>query len=155
MAKANPKKDLTAQLTPAHLAEEVDPASLRKAIAEEDQPEEEEEETVAADDPRRQREYTFEFSFKVGTGKVYNGKFKSAVPNLNGMQARLQGGMPFESLDLATRDQCFMVAYLEHFLDPDIRPEWASNLEALDHYELLTALYEEVRGHEATFLGRE
>ena len=109
------------------------------------------------DDPKSKPEYTFDFSFKDGAGKVWAGKFTTKIlnererRNVGIMRSMLSGGQPYESLDLLTRDSCLVHAHLAHCLKA--KPDWAKKLDELTDPRIVQQLYEEVMAHEAHFLG--
>lgn len=72
-------------------------------------------------------------------------------------RARLFGGVPFESLDPFTREIGLILSRFHYCLDASANPKdhWArKDLDDVDDYEMLQAIYEEVMAHEATFLGQ-
>lgn len=89
------------------------------------------------------------------------GVFKHKVPDVKtrraiGLQrARLNAGLPPESLDVMTNDIHIALSHFMHCLDVSENPEdhWARNLDALDDHVPLIQLYEEVDTHVATFRG--
>ena len=148
----NMAKTSAADLTPPHLS----PPSLAEAKAALDEKGEKAEDL--APDGRTAPEYIFDFSFQ-NAQRTYAGKFKNRILNIRQqravgvLRASLSGGVPFESLDGLTSEMSLVLAHLTHSLDEKMRPEWAKDLEALDDYRVLQALYQEVAQHEATFLG--
>lgn len=148
------KQELEARLTPRHL----DPEEIKKEIAE----------TARATDPippmppvkgggKLEREYTWQFSWKDGRGRVWSGQFGNKVLSVRDRQmvgilrARLGAGVPVESLDGMTTEINLMIAHLTYSLTE--RPAWAKDLAALEDVRVLQEIYMEVADHEATFLG--
>lgn len=138
------------------IPEEVD--ALKDAIgkkveqlAEGDVPEKE------STDPKAQREYTFDFRWKDGRGKVWAGKFTNKVLSIRDrqlvgiMRSNLAGGISPAALDALTAEINLMIAHLSFSLTA--RPKWAEDLLTLDDVRLLQEIYMEVANHEATFLG--
>jgi hypothetical protein len=114
---------------------------------------------------REQRAERWTFDFPPPESKLpvqYMGRFTSVIPTLQArqnigiMRARLGGGLPFEALDPYTREVNLIVSTLFHALDRGAKdfPEWAKNLQAVKHIDVLYALYAEVSSHEETFFGR-
>lgn len=114
---------------------------------------------------RSSERYTFTFP-RPGTKlperlhAQYAGTFTSVIPTgrvLNAIgvtRANLGNGLPYDTLDPWTREFNLVLAHLHHRLDrtvPDF-PEWAKDLQAIRHTEVLFELYAEVALHEATFL---
>jgi|2_EtaG_2_1085320.scaffolds.fasta_scaffold60753_3 hypothetical protein len=105
-------------------------------------------------------EYIFNFRFEAEGGRVYEGTFTNHVlTNTQRLDvavaaARMRQGMPAESLDLMANIWLEKMAHMAISLPQDERPEWAQDLGALYDDTLITALYKEVLGHEATFHGR-
>lgn len=110
-----------------------------------------------AEDPRAQREYTFDFRWKDGRGKVWAGKFTNRVLNIRDrqlmgiMRSNLAAGISPTNLDALTAEINLMVSHLSFSLVS--RPKWAEDLLALDDVRLLQEIYTEVVSHESTFLG--
>jgi len=147
-------------VNPAHLRklvpEEIE--SLKEAIsqkmdslADDDIPEKE------ADDPRAKREYTFEFNWKDGRGKIWKGQFTNKVLSIRDrqlvgiMRSNLASGISPSNLDAYTGEINLMIAHLAFSLTE--RPKWAEDLLVLDDVRILQELYLEVANHENTFLG--
>jgi hypothetical protein len=110
-----------------------------------------------ADNPRLQREYTFDFRWKDGRGKVWTGSFTNRVLSIRDrqlmgiMRSNLGAGISPTNLDGLTAEINLMVAHLSFSLVS--RPKWAEDLLALDDVRLLQEIYTEVVSHESTFLG--
>lgn len=148
-----PKVDVNALRQMDHLPSTEDmKAQVEQTVAPEKPP-------VPENDPRHQKEYTFEFKWTDGRGKVWQGTFRNRILSMRErsmagiMRARLAGGQPYESLDILTREINLMVAHMTFSLAEDDRPEWAKDLNAIDDVRLLQALYDEVLKHENTFFG--
>jgi len=107
--------------------------------------------------PREEREYTFVISWKDGRGKLWKGTFTNRVLSIRDrqtvglMRARMAVGVALDSLDSLTSEINLMIAHLSVSLIK--RPDWASDLGALDEVRLLQEIYMEVLNHEATFFG--
>lgn len=147
------EKDLAEKLTPAHL-QKVIPESekdLKSGIGEVKKP------VVTDNDPKLQKEYTFDFNWKDGRGKVWTGKFTNKVLSIREkqmagvMRAKLADGLSADALDPLTVEINLMVSHLSYSLIK--RPIWADDLLALENVNLLQEIYLEVASHEATFLG--
>lgn len=110
-------------------------------------------------DPKLEKVYTFEFKHTDGRGKIWAGTFENHILSIKEnqtaglMQAQLQQGLPYESVDPLTRELNYILSHLAVSLSKTVRPEWATDLQALTDIRLLQALYSEVAKHEATFLG--
>lgn len=153
------EESVAKKLTPTHLVPET-PTDLEKAKEEiKKQTRAKDKEAPDLDDPRYQREWVFDFSYTDKRGKTWQGKFKNSILSLRQhrekgiLRSQLSGGVPFDSLDPRTREQIFIVSHLSYSLAIEPRPDWAMDLESLDDYDLLAALYGEVAQHEAMFLG--
>jgi hypothetical protein len=145
---------------PAHLRklvpEEIE--SLKEAISQkvEDLVAEEIPETPS-DTLKSQREYTFDFNWKDGRGKIWKGKFTNKVLSIRDrqlvgiMRSNLAAGISPSNLDAYTCEINLMIAHLSFSLAA--RPKWAEDLLVLDDVRLLQELYMEVANHESTFLG--
>lgn len=109
-------------------------------------------------DPKRERRYSFPFSFVASSGDVYSGGFTSVVLSIRDqvragvLTAELLGGSPIESVPMRARNLAVMLGILTYALDGD-RPGWAKDLLKLDNYALVTALFGEVVAHHSTFHG--
>lgn len=107
--------------------------------------------------PRAQREYTFDFLWEDGNGKIWKGKFTNRVPNVETraliglLRAQLSNNIPFQSLDPMTQEINLVLAHLSFSLVQ--RPPWAEDLGSLFNFELVQRIYQEVTAHEVTFLG--
>lgn len=150
--------------TPEEIKERMDPKHLStedlkdnvKTTAEKvlaQKPEEQDSE----DNPKTKLEYSFDFSWKDGRGKVWAGKFVNKVPDLRtrllvgSLRSQFANNLPMASLDPGTQEMSLVIAHLTFSLIK--RPKWAEDLGALRDYQLIQAIYEEVANHEATFLG--
>ena len=108
----------------------------------------------------RQDSYTFPFRYVDGNGKKYEGVFTHTVPDqgtrsqIGIVRAKLSGGMPYASLDEATRELNMIVADLTFTLTVDGSAEWAKDLRKLKDVEVLYRLWEVAAEHEAVFCGR-
>lgn len=108
-------------------------------------------------DPRMQREYSFDFQWKDGRGKIWKGKFTNKILSIRDrqlmgiMRSNLAAGISPANLDALTAEINLMVAHLSFSLSA--RPKWAEDLLALDDVRLLQEIYTEVVKHEGTFLG--
>jgi hypothetical protein len=108
-------------------------------------------------DPKAQREYTWDFEWTDGRGKVWKGSFTNRVPDIRtrqligALRAQCSNNMPVESLDGMTQEMNLVLAHLTFSLVK--RPKWADDLSGLFDFQLLQALYTEVVEHEGTFLG--
>lgn len=109
--------------------------------------------------PKLEKNYTFDFKYVDGRGKEWSGKFKNHILSIKEnqtcglMQAQLQQGMAYESIDPLTKELNYILAHLSVSLDKELRPDWAIDLQNLTDIRLLQALYAEVNNHEITFLG--
>jgi len=110
-------------------------------------------------DPKMAPEYTFNFAYPEDNPR-WKGRFTSRVPSVKDrriiglLRAKLADHTPFEALDPATREMCFVLATLSVVLDvKSHNPEghWSHLLESVDDEEVIYALYEEVASHHATF----
>jgi hypothetical protein len=156
-------ENIADRLQPKHLVNLIpdDTEELKKQI-EADSPAGDPAKIPAPENPEKlaksQKEYTFTLNWTDGRGKTWAGKFTSRILSIRDrarvglMRARLNGGLPVESIDAYTAEINFMVANLAFCLAE--KPEWANDLMSLDNVELLQALYKEVASHEATFFGR-
>lgn len=152
MSAAQP---LTDQLRMDHLATATE-EELREAAQKSTDPE-----TVEADkhDPRLEEEWTFQFNWKDGRGKVWGGEFTNKILNVGekqavaGLEATYAGGHSFDAIRPHIRDVNMILAHLS--LSLINRPAWAKNLRGLTNDLLLFRLWEEVASHEATFHGLE
>lgn len=107
--------------------------------------------------PKDGREYQFTLSYRDRRGKLWTGEFTSKILTIRErqavgiMRARLANGLPFESLDALTLELNLMIAHMTFSLTA--RPKWAEELDKLDDFGVLQAIYQEVASHEAHFLG--
>jgi hypothetical protein len=91
---------------------------------------------------------------------MFQGTFTSVIPDgrklaaIGITRANLGGGLPYDVLDPWTKEYNLAVAHLFHRLDKTVEsfPEWAKDLQAIKHTDVIFELYEEVALHEATFL---
>lgn len=110
-------------------------------------------------DPRTKPEYTFDFEWKDGNGKIWKGKFRNTRLTIRQqqmvgvLQAQMAGNTPYHALDSLTQEINLMVAHMAFSLDEERRPDWAKDLRDLDSVELVQMLYREVALHEAIFHG--
>lgn len=150
------KASILEQLTPKHLLEELETTDSMKESVEASV-----RLTEVADgdkaDPRDQKEWTFQFSWKDGRGKLWEGQFTNKILSIAEQQrvaifeAQLAGGLPFESLDTGMRNINHAVAHMSYSLVK--KPSWANDLRQLLDPSLVIALYLEVASHEARFFG--
>lgn len=109
-------------------------------------------------DPKLSREYEFDLDYTGPTGRRYRGHFKNHIltigehAQVSFMRSRMLGGVPWVSLDENDKALAEMVCHMTQSLEGDAK--WAKNLSDLADVDVVEALYEEVRGHEATFHGR-
>lgn len=135
---------------------EPEPTSvLKEAVAEAAKPLE----TKVAEeaDPRHEREWTFNFDWVDGRGKRWQGEFTNKILSIGEqqnaaiLQAKLCGGMPFDSIDPQTRNVNHAISHMTYSLQSV--PDWAADLRRLEDPGLIVALYMEVASHEAKFFG--
>lgn len=151
---------------PPHLKEAMEADDDAKERVEEEAkkeaPDDEKKELTEVQRAMMQKEYNFEFSYKDAHGKVWTGTFTNTVTSIKMQRligryrAELNLGTPFTMLDPVTSELNMILAHLGFSLKVDANPEghWAHDLEALEDFNVLYKLYEEVMAHEATFLGR-
>lgn len=154
------EKELVERLTPKHLEgiPETE-AELKKEVKENSRKTTslDKKETDPEHDPKSYNEYTFDFDWTDGRGKVWKGKFVNKILTIGDkqsvgiMRARLADGLPVESIDPLTQEINLMVSHLAFSLKQ--RPKWAEDLLALNNVALLQEIYLEVASHEAIFLG--
>jgi hypothetical protein len=144
--------EVVRRLQPQHLRIPENTGELKEEIQKKvEQPAEE------VENPRGAREYTFQFSWKDGLGKIWKGEFTNKILSIRDrqmvgvMRARLATGLPAEALDAFTQEVNLMIAHMSFSLIKT--PLWAKDLRDLDDVRLLQALYTEVLDHEATFHG--
>lgn len=117
----------------------------------------EEPEKDPEEDPKTRREYTFDFEWKDGRGKVWKGKFTNEMLSIRKRQlvgvlrSELGNNLPVDALDQFTQEINLMLAHLAFSLTK--KPAWADDLSSLDDVRLVQEIYTEVAAHEATFLG--
>jgi len=112
-------------------------------------------------DPKMKVEYKFEFDYTDKRGKRWHGEFTNRIlsyrmkSRVGAIRAQMGGGMPMESLDLATLDVNEKIAHLTISLVS--RPPWAAGDKLSELYdpEILDRIYAEVAAHEARFHGRD
>ena len=110
-------------------------------------------------DPKLKKVYTFELNHTDKLGKSWKGTFENHILSIREtqtvgiMQARLSGGMLYESIDPVTRELNYILSHLSVSLSSEVRPEWAKDLQSLEDAGVLYALYGEVAKHTNTFLG--
>ena len=170
---ANPAEKKTDEL-PAHIRdalaeqEREDLSDIKERLEEAEKPAKDELDEVTK--KRMQRNYTFEFEWppapkkgeRPANERVWKGVFTNTVANIRlrrqiGVtRAELAQGVEFEVMDPFTREINLILAHLTWTLDCTANAEghWSRDLQGLDDYEVLQALYQEVVAHEATFLGR-
>jgi hypothetical protein len=142
--------DLVARLKADHLAE----AELRAEVEAQDPktpvP------VIDPNNPKAKEEYTFQFSWKDGRGKLWEGEFTDKIMSIGtrqmagALRARF-ATVSADRLDTFTSHINMMVSHMTFSLTA--RPEWAKDLRELTNVDLLQALYEEVSSHEETFFG--
>lgn len=110
-------------------------------------------------EPPDEETWTFAFSFTDRRGKVWDGTFTNEILT-NGQQskvavvrARLQGGLPAESIDPSIVDLNWAKAHLAYSLRQC--PEWAKNLEAIRDPDVIMKLWDRVSAHEARYFRRD
>ena len=146
--------NLAEMMDMSHLDE--NPEALKAAVTAAVEPTKSKEEQDD-DDPRGEDEWTFEFEFKDGRGKVWRGTFVNKTLDhrdrqlIGSMRARFSGGMDFNSIDPLTNEINLMIAHMTFSLQKS--PKWAEDLRALKNVDLLQALYGRVASHEAFFHG--
>lgn len=107
------------------------------------------------DDPRDQEEYTFAFDWTDARGRRWTGTFTNKIVTLYQRRligltrARVLGGLPIESVDVATQTLIHMSVWLQTSLTA--RPNWFADPDTLNDDALVAAVFEEVAAHEATF----
>lgn len=149
------REEMKKRMDPTHLTGEEMKEEVEKQ-AEHAKPQTDEKKDPE-EDPKSQREYSFEFEWKDGNGKVWRGKFLNRVPDIRtrqligALRSQLGNNIPFDSLDPTTREMNMVIAHLSFSLIK--RPTWADDLSELFNFELVQMIYQEVAAHEATFLG--
>ena len=119
--------------------------------------EKEVEQDTPENNPKAQKEYTFNFNWTDGRGKLWRGEFTNKILNIGerslvgNMRARLAGGLAANALDILAQEINYMLAHLAFSLVT--KPDWAKELQELDDVRLLQEIYEEVSSHEVIFLG--
>ncbi len=110
-----------------------------------------------AADPKAQEEYTFQFKWTDGNGKLWKGTFTNRVLThtdrqwVGALQSEWQLGKPHDSIDPEVSAMNYMLAHMTATLKHDV--DWAKDIRKLHSTELLQELYKEVASHEATFHG--
>lgn len=145
------------KFTPEHISEQI-PQNM-EALKEETQraTEDVSKQKDDIDDPKSKVEYTFQFKWKSPSGKIFEGQFTNKILTLAEQQAaglmrsKLNGGMPFDSIDPLTSEINLILSHLSFSLIE--RPSWAENLRDLHEIELLQSIYMEVASHGAVFRG--
>ena len=113
--------------------------------------------SIPAIDPRSQSQWVFKFRHEDGLGKVWEGEFTNKILSIRERslvgitRARLAGGLPTEAIDEYTEELNLIMAHLMFSLEE--APDWAKDLQSLESFELLQAIYMEVSSHEAYFRG--
>lgn len=149
--------EIMERFNPTHLKEEM-PQTLEdmKNLLREEKTASEEKQRL--EDPKTKKQYTFQIDWKDGQGHRWKGEFTNKILSIRDrqlvgiMRARLANSLPAESLDMMTQEINLIVSHLAFSLVE--KPEWAEDLMALDHVELLQEIYMEVMAHEAGFFGR-
>jgi len=147
------------RLTPKHLMADMpeNAEELKKTIEREVDSEKEMEK--AQEEARMQKQYAFSIKWKDGTGHVWKGDFVNKILSIRErqmagvMRARLGNALPAESLDPLTQELNLIISHLAFSLTE--KPDWAEDLQAIEHVALLQLIYMEVMAHEATFFGRD
>ena len=140
-----------------HLREPEDTEALKEAAEAVLKPLEKPEEVPSKPDPRDEKVWTFQFNWKDGRGKAHEGRFTNQILTIGQQQqvaileAKLCGGMPYESIDQGTRNLNHAIAHMTYSLTT--APPWARDLRKLEDPMLIIALYMEVASHEARFFG--
>ena len=104
-----------------------------------------------------QREYRFEVHWKDPTGKQWDGAFLSVAPDMRTeiavarSIAEAKGGQSEQAMPANIIDLIVGLAYAEHMLRPDARPEWARDIDKIPYPELAKMLIQEVIGHYTFF----
>ena len=143
--------DIAKKLMPTHLA---DLDEMKTEIDESINPQKP---NVNLDDPKLKPQYTFDFNYIDGQGKIWEGKFTNKIltigdrANVGILRSRLSGNVPLESLDALTSEINLIIAHLSYSLAD--KPKWAEDLRKLHDIRLLQEIYAEVDSHEATFFG--
>lgn len=108
-------------------------------------------------DARANERYTFSFSHKNKRGKLFEGQFTNKILTIGEKmsagvtRARLQMGVPFDSLSVDTYNLLFATTWLQQSLVD--KPAWAADLLALNSEELVGLIYAKVDDHERYFRG--
>lgn len=152
-------KDVAKQVeraaVPSHLIE----ASTEELKASVEESMEDKKEEIDPNDPRLEESYTFNFKWKDGRGKLWEGTFTNKILSIKEqqgvgvMRATLSGGVDARALDVYTAEINAMIAHLSFSLIQT--PKWADDLRELKDVKLLQAIYQEVADHEAMFFGNE
>jgi len=109
------------------------------------------------EDPKQKEKYGFDFKWKDGRGKLWEGHFVNKILSIAEQQsvgitrAKLAGGMPTSTIDPLTAEINLIISHLTFSLED--KPDWAKDLRKLNNIELLQNLYQEVADHEAMFFG--
>lgn len=150
-------KEQEERLRPKHLTTDEEKEEVTKKAEETLSVVAGEEKKDPEGDPKAQREYTFEFEWKDGRGKVWKGRFTNEVLSIHKrrlvgvLRAQLGNNIPVESLDTFTQEVNLILAHLSFSLIK--KPKWADDLGEQDDVRLIQEIYSEVAEHEATFLG--
>ena len=152
-------QEMQERLAPTHLLPDTE--TPLKDQVEESVATETKEAKVDGNDPKLQKEYTFDFNHEGVDGKRYRGQFTNKILTVRERQlvglarARLAGGLPRGALDELTEELNLCLAHVSFSLTPvGDAPEWAKNLDGIEDFTVLQALYEEVMAHEARFYRR-
>lgn len=133
----------------------IDPSLLELPSVEELAEQGASEESEEHADPRDERVYTFYLDYADRRGKKWTGHFTTKILSIKEerargiLQAKLAGGVPFETLDPTTASINAMLAHMAICLES--RPDWAKALENLVELDVLRAIYAEVESHVAHY----
>lgn len=103
------------------------------------------------------REHRFEVHWKDPTGKPWDGAFLSVAPDMRTeiLIARAiadhKGGQSDDRLPGSILDLITGLAYAEHMLPVEARPQWAKDIGKIPYPELAKMLIQEVVSHYTTF----
>lgn len=106
-------------------------------------------------DPRAEETWVFHFKHTTPRGAVFEGQFTNNIltcyqqSRISAIIARLQDGLPYESIEPSTRILNQAIAHMTLSLSE--RPDWAQNLGLLKDVGVIVALWEKVQGHETYF----
>jgi hypothetical protein len=117
-----------------------------------------ESEEATPDNPKLARDYVFAFKYE-SKSRVYEGKFKNKILNVGermrcgALASELIGGKSYDSVPPIVKQLALITSWMTYSLDRKTRPDWATNLSAIEDENVLFALYAEVWDHQSTFLG--